>query len=135
VRYGEERCFAVRATDTISGALVLGPQSEPACVTPVDTFPPAAPKQLAAIAGVGVINLIWEPNAEADLAGYVVLRGAAPGDTLQAITPSPIRETTYRDEAVTPGVRYTYAVVAVDTATPQNVSGQSNRVEEASRTP
>ena len=135
VRYGEERCFAVRATDLVGGALVLGPPSEPACVTPVDTFPPAAPKQLAAIAGVGVINLIWEPNAEADLAGYIVLRGVAPGDTLQAITPSPIRETTYRDEAVTPGVRYTYAVVAVDTATPQNVSGQSNRVEESSRTP
>jgi len=134
-RYGEERCFAVRATDMVAGALVLGPQSEPACVTPVDTFPPAAPKQLAAIAGVGVINLIWEPNAETDLAGYIVLRGLAPGDTLQAITPSPMRETTYRDEAVTPGVRYTYAVVAVDTATPQNVSDQSNRVEEASRTP
>ncbi|MCC7241646.1 MAG: hypothetical protein IT180_06950, partial [Acidobacteria bacterium] len=47
----------------------------------------------------------------------------------------PIRETTYRDLSVTPGVRYTYAVVAVDNASPQNVSGQSNRVEETSRTP
>jgi hypothetical protein len=135
VRYGEERCFVVRAADRVAGALVLGPPSDAACVTPVDTFPPSAPKQLAAIAGVGVINLIWEPNTEADLGGYIVLRGVAPGDTLQALTPSPIRETTYRDEAVTPGVRYTYAVVAVDTATPQNVSGQSNRVEETSRTP
>jgi hypothetical protein len=64
-----------------------------------------------------------------------VLRGAAPGDTLQAITPAPIRDTTYRDESVRPGERYVYAVVAVDTAVPQNVSGQSNRVEEASRVP
>lgn len=135
VRYGEERCFVVRATDTVAGAVVVGPASVPACVTPVDTFPPAPPKQLAAIAGVGVINLIWEPNAEADLAGYIVLRGVAPGEALQAITPTPIRETTYRDESATPGVRYTYAVVAVDTASPQNVSGQSNRVEETSRTP
>ncbi|MGE3885459.1 MAG: hypothetical protein AB7H81_03430 [Vicinamibacterales bacterium] len=135
VRYGEERCFVVRPTDAVAGAVVVGPASMPACVTPVDTFPPAPPGQLAAIAGVGVINLIWEPNAEADLAGYIVLRGVAPGDALQAITPTPIRETTYRDEAATPGVRYTYAVVAVDTASPQNVSGQSNRVEETSRTP
>jgi predicted small lipoprotein YifL len=135
VRYGDERCFVVRAADLRSGTLVVGRASEPACVTPVDTFPPAAPQQLAAIAGVGVINLIWEPNTEPDLAGYIVLRGTAPGETLQALTPSPIRETTYRDQTATPGVRYVYAVVAVDSASPQNVSAQSNRVEDSSRTP
>ena len=54
---------------------------------------------------------------------------------LQAITPTPIRETTYRDQSVRPGERYVYAVVAVDNANPQNVSGQSNRVEESSRAP
>ena len=135
VRYGEERCFAVRPVDVVTGTVTVGRASAPACVTPVDTFPPAPPKQLAAIAGVGVINLIWEPNSEADLAGYIVLRGTAPGGTLQALTPSPIRETTYRDQTATPGVLYVYAVVAVDNASPQNVSGQSNRVEDSSRTP
>lgn len=135
VAFGVERCFVVRAVDTIAGAVTLGQASEPGCVTPVDTFPPAPPQRLAAIAGIGVINLIWEANTEADLGGYIVLRGTAPGDTLQALTPSPIRETTYRDTAVRPGERYVYAVVAVDTATPQNVSGQSNRVEESSRAP
>jgi hypothetical protein len=30
-------------------------------------------------------------------------------------------------------VRYVYAVVAVDTATPHNVSQQSNHVEETAR--
>jgi predicted small lipoprotein YifL len=135
VRYGEERCFVVRAVDVVTGTMTVGRPSQPACVTPVDTFPPAAPKQLAAIAGVGVVNLIWEPNTEPDLAGYIVLRGTAPGGTLQALTPTPIRETTYRDLTATPGVLYVYAVVAVDNASPQNVSGQSNRVEDSSRTP
>ena len=135
IRFGVERCFVVRAVDTIAGVATMGGASEPGCVTPVDTFPPAPPQRLAAIAGVDVINLIWEPNSEADLAGYLVLRGAAPGDTLQALTATPIRETTYRDQSVRAGERYVYAVVAVDTATPQNVSGQSNRVEEASRPP
>lgn len=133
--FGVERCFAVRAVDTLDGIVTVGPASEPACLTPADRFPPDPPQRLAAIAGVGVINLIWEPNTEADLAGYVVLRGIAPGDTLQALTPSPIRDTTYRDETVRPGERYVYAVVAVDNATPQNVSGQSNRVEESPRAP
>src|SRR5690606_10485531 len=135
VGFNVERCFTVRAVDQVGGATVIGPPSPPGCVTPADTFPPAEPTGLVAISGVGAINLSWEPNAEADLAGYVVWRGEAPGETLQALTSSPIRETNYRDETATPGVRYVYAVVAVDNATPQNVSGQSNRVEDQAREP
>ena len=80
-----------------------------------------------------MISLIWNANDEADLAGYLVLRGEAPGETLRAVTASPIRDTTYRDTDVRPGARYVYAVVAVDTATPPNISGQSARVEETVR--
>jgi hypothetical protein len=133
VTFGVERCFVVRAVDKVSGAVVMGPASKPTCVTPADTFPPAAPKSLAAIAGEGVISLIWEPNTEADLGGYLVLRGDAPGDTLRAITPEPVTATTYRDTTARAGTRYVYVVVAVDRATPQNVSAQSNRVEETAR--
>ena len=133
VAFGVERCFEVRAVDQIFGATVIGPASPRTCVTPKDTFPPAAPRNLAAIAGAGVINLIWDPNTDSDLAGYIVLRGDAPGDTLQAITPQPVTETSYRDETVKPGTRYVYVVVAVDRAEPQNVSPQSNRAEETAR--
>ncbi len=107
--------------------------SPPACITPRDTFPPAAPRNLAAVGAEGAVNLIWEPNDEPDLAGYIVLRGEAPGSKLEAITMTPIRETTFRDATTRPGARYVYAVVAVDTATPQNVSVESNRVEETAR--
>jgi hypothetical protein len=133
VVFGTERCFFVRPVDTVFGVVVQGPASATTCVTPTDTFPPVAPKSLAAIASAGVITLIWEPNTEADLAGYLVLRGEAPGDKLQALTPAPITSTNYRDTAVKPGVRYVYAVVAVDKAEPSNVSPQSNRAEETAR--
>lgn len=133
VAFGVERCFEVRPVDYLFGAVVIGPASPRTCVTPKDTFPPAAPTNLAAIAGAGVINLIWDPNAEADLAGYIVLRGEAPGDTLQAITPQPVTVTSYRDDSVRPGTRYVYVVVAVDRAEPHNVSPQSNRAEETAR--
>ena len=133
VTFGVERCFVVRAVDKLAGAVVMGAASPKTCVTPADTFPPAAPKSLAAIAGEGVISLIWEPNTEADLAGYLVLRGDAPGDTLRAITPEPVAATTFRDTTARAGARYVYVVVAVDRATPQNVSAQSNRVEETAR--
>jgi hypothetical protein len=133
VPFGVERCYEVRPLDQVFGVTVIGPPSPRTCVTPQDTFPPVAPKSLQAIAGSGVINLIWDANTETDLAGYIVLRGEAPGDTLQAITPAPVTTTTYRDETVRPGTRYVYAVVAVDRAVPQNVSPQSNRAEETAR--
>ena len=133
VTFGVERCFEVRPVDSIFGVTVVGPASPRTCITPLDTFPPAAPKSLQAIAGSGVINLIWDANSEADLVGYIVLRGEAPGDTLQAITREPVTGTTYRDETVRAGTRYVYAVVAVDRASPQNASPQSNRAEETAR--
>ena len=80
-----------------------------------------------------MINLIWDANSESDLAGYIVLRGEAPGDTLQPITKEPVTAPSYRDESVRPGTRYVYAVVAVDRATPPNTSPQSNRAEETAR--
>ena len=133
VVFNVERCFEVRPVDQVFGVTVIGPASPRTCVTPQDTFAPAAPRSLAAIAGSGVISLIWDANTESALAGYLVLRGEAPGDTLQPITPAPVTETSYRDESVTPGTRYVYAVVAVDRATPPNSSPQSNRAEETAR--
>jgi len=133
VTFGAERCFEVRPVDQVFGSAVIGPPSPRTCFTPKDTYPPAAPRSLAAIAGAAVINLIWDANSESDLAGYIVLRGEAPGDTLQPITKEPVTVTSYRDESVRPGTRYVYAVVAVDRATPPNTSPQSNRAEETAR--
>jgi hypothetical protein len=131
VTFGAERCFEVRPVDQVFGTTVIGPASPRTCFTPKDTYAPAAPKSLAAIAGAGVINLIWDANAEPDLAGYIVLRGEAPGDTLQPITQELVTGPSYRDESVRPGTRYVYAVVAVDRS--GNNSPQSNRAEEAAR--
>jgi hypothetical protein len=133
IELGKEQCFVVRTVVMAGTVAVESVPSERACMTPTDVFPPAAPKGLSAVAGSGVISLIWDANTESDLGGYVVLRGEAPGDTLQPLTPSPIRDTTFRDTTVKPGVRYVYAVVAVDRATPPNTSAQSVRVEETAR--
>jgi hypothetical protein len=130
---GLERCFVVRSVAVVGTASIESDPSEPICVTPRDTFPPAAPKNLQAVGSAGVISLIWEANAEPDLAGYLVLRGPAPGDTLQPLTPEAIKETRFQDRTTTPGVTYFYAIVAVDRATPPNKSAPSNRVQETAR--
>jgi len=134
VEFGVERCYTVRAVETFG---TLSVQSEnaapPACIKPSDVFPPAAPKSLAAVASPGAVSLIWEANGEPDLGGYLVYRSQAPDGQPQLLTPAPIRETTYRDERVKAGTRYSYFVVAVDVSTPPNVSERSNPVEEIAR--
>ena len=134
VSFNEERCYTVRGVRGVGPDMRVGASSAPACVSAVDTFPPAVPSGLATVASEGVINLIWEPNTDPDLGGYVVLRAEAPGDTLQPLTPAPISEASYRDAAVTPGVRYVYAVVAIDNRFPvPNLSAPSESTEETAR--
>ena len=130
--WGEKRCYVIVAAQTVAGVTIESEAPPPVCKTLVDTFPPAAPQDVKAIASEGVISLIWEPNAEKDLAGYIVLRGVEPAQTLQPVTPEsqPLVETSFKD-AVTPGIAYVYAVRAVDKA--GNLSPLSARVVETAR--
>ncbi|MEO8521279.1 MAG: fibronectin type III domain-containing protein [Acidobacteriota bacterium] len=133
VTWGTEECFVVRAVEKVGAAAIESEPSPPACVTPRDTFPPAAPKAVSIVAGTGTINLSWDASTEADLGGYLVLRGEAAGGPLVPLTPAPVAATNYEDTAVRPGVRYVYTIVAVDKATPPNQSAPSDRVEETAR--
>ena len=128
--WGEKRCYTIVAAETIDGATIESEAPPPTCRTLVDTFPPAAPKELKAISSEGAINLIREPNAELDLAGYIVLRGVEPAATLQPVTPEPIVEPSFKDN-VQPGIAYVYAVRAVDKA--GNASEPSARVVDTAR--
>jgi predicted small lipoprotein YifL len=125
LEYGKEHCFVVSAVQTHQAVTIESDVSPPACLTPVDKFPPAAPKGLRAVAEDGAVSLVWETNSEADFGGFLVLRGEGGDETLQPITPQPIKDANYRDTGVKPGVRYVYVVVAVDTATPRNTSPRS----------
>jgi hypothetical protein len=130
IEWGATRCYAVRAVEVVGGSTLESEAGEPRCEKLVDTFAPAAPKGLSAIPTDGAINLIWEPNAETDLAGYQVLRGRLPDAPMEPVTPAPIPDTSFLDN-VPPGVRFVYVVVAVDRA--GNRSAPSNRVEESAR--
>ncbi|HET7217637.1 MAG TPA: hypothetical protein VFJ02_06295 [Vicinamibacterales bacterium] len=123
--YGKEQCYVVRAIQTSQSVTIESDVSAPACLTPLDKFPPATPKNLRAVAEEGAVSLVWDPNGEADLGGYLILRDDGAGGTLQPITPQPIKDASYRDATVTAGLRYTYAIVAVDSATPRNPSAPS----------
>ena len=130
---GVERCFLVRTVDTvdqIDRLALRSAASETTCVLLVDIFPPAPPTGLVAVAGGGAISLTWDANAEADVTGYLVLRGRAPDGALEALTPEPVTVTNYRDTAVEAGAGYVYAVRALDGADPPNLSPASEQVTE-----
>jgi hypothetical protein len=128
--WGEERCYVVRAIERTAALSVESEAQAPRCVTLVDTFPPAAPKDLKAVSTEGAISLIWEASPESDLAGYIILRAQAPAEPVTPVVSAPVLETSFND-AVQPGVRFVYAVRAVDKA--GNASAPSNRVEETAR--
>ena len=128
--WGENRCYVVRAAATVGGSTIESDATPRLCETLTDTFPPTAPKELKAVPSEGAITLIWEPNEEKDLAGYIVMRGVATGEAIEPITPSPIPETALTD-AVRAGVPYVYVVKAVDKA--GNASPPSIRVVESAR--
>jgi hypothetical protein len=134
VEFGRARCYTVRAMRGTPPAIVTSEASAPLCINPIDVFAPAPPTGLAAVPSEGGISLIWEPNLELDLGGYLVLRREGSDATLRQLTASPIADARFRDTEVKPGARYTYSVVAVDAQLPlPNMSGESERVEEVAR--
>ena len=133
VRFGDEQCFRIRSVQVVQNVAVESAPSQPACVVARDIFPPAAPAGLQIVAGPDGVSLSWNANIEADLGGYLVLRGEATGDTLQPLTKEPVTETSYRDTTVASGVRYVYVIVAVDKSEPRNTSAQSARQEVTAR--
>ncbi|MEW5901697.1 MAG: hypothetical protein AB1715_09575 [Acidobacteriota bacterium] len=95
-------------------------------VIPRDSFPPAPPKGLTAIAAEGFIALSWEANTERDLAGYGVWRREAGKGEFTLLTSLPATVSSFSDQAVEKNRRYEYAITALDSA--GNESPQSNPV-------
>jgi len=125
VVFGRAQCFAVAALMVTGPVTVEGPPSAPACVTPVDRFPPAAPAGLQAVQEGSAVTLIWSAVDAPDLAGYIVLRADMGTETFQPLQRAPVPETTYRDTTVRAGATYLYTVIALDKT--GNPSEQSNR--------
>jgi uncharacterized caspase-like protein len=122
-------------TNVTSGGMhaeVEGEDSTIAEILTHDSFPPAAPTAVQAVAtsggGQSFIDLTWSLNSEADLAGYNVYRREAGGQPAK-INAEPVKTPAFRDLNVTAGHTYLYSVSAVDLR-----SNESGRSEETSET-
>ncbi len=110
----------------LGAALVLAltaPGPAPAQVQPTV---PGTPKNLVAVAGAGVVDLTWGASSR-DPVGYYVWRRTSDGIWRKIATTS-AATLTYRDDAVTNGRGYTYAIRAYNAI---GVSASSNLVTVA----
>jgi hypothetical protein len=118
--FGKTYLYTVRTVILAEGHPLESGDSAPAIITPRDTFPPAAPRDLVAAVLVGSptpaieVDLSWSINLEPDLAGYRVYRSEEEGTPGQLVTPELLLSPAYRDTSVAPGRRYWYRVTAVD---------------------
>jgi hypothetical protein len=95
-----------------------GPVSPAVTLVMADTFPPVAPAGLATIPGTQgntpTIDLSWQPDTEADIAGYNVYRREGPSGSFRRINDKIVFGPAFSDLTITPGTIYTYRVTAVD---------------------
>ncbi len=100
------RVRGLRASD--APRPVAGEYSEPFALTPEDRFPPAAPREVRAVATPTGVELSWTSNEEPDLAGFFVLRDG------QRINAKAQEAAAYSDLSAAAETTYRYAVIAVD---------------------
>ncbi len=107
--FGKEYRYAVQASSAEAQSEVAE-MSKP--FTPIDTFPPTVPQALAAVVGTSSVELVWDRDSEADLAGYRIYRDAGTGQ-FERIGESHDAPS-FSDKTVEHGKRYRYAVTAYD---------------------
>lgn len=124
IRFGETYEYRAQrvARVTIDGKKMelSGELSAPVQVEARDVFPPTVPIGLVAVptraenGNSAAIDLSWEPDAEADIAGYIVYRREGDGAWQRISPPEPVVGPAFHDAQVQPGHQYRYAVAAVD---------------------
>jgi hypothetical protein len=109
-QFGQPYSYIVIATAPAAKGEAQSELSQEASITPVDTFPPAAPIGLRAVPSTSSIELAWDRNTEPGLTGYRVYRATGNG-ALERVGESEIAS--YSDHKIEAGKTYRYAVTAV----------------------
>lgn len=106
VTNGETYSYYVTAVDT------NGNESQPSATVEATPHiaPPAVPVGLRVNPGNEQVQVMWQPNQEPDLAGYILYRDGSP------VTESLITRTQYLDTGLENFVTYEYRIQAVNTS-------------------
>ena len=124
IRFGEMYEYRAQRIETVKtdGHMLelRGALSLPARIHAVNSFPPAVPAGLVAVATPAhdgmppSIDLSWQPDAETGVAGYIVYRREEGQEQWERISPAqPVIGPAFHDAHVSAGQTYHYAVSAV----------------------
>ena len=111
-RFGHPKRYRVQAVSRDADPLILSGASDTLTIVPEDSFAPGAPRNVTAVDWDGEVRVYWDPNREADLAGYFVYRDRT-GGTVRKISPL-LQDRMFTDTTVREGETYRYRVSAVD---------------------
>ena len=112
-QFGKPYSYMVQAVAQAGEGQAQSDLSNVAAITPVDTFPPAAPIGLTAVPSTASVELVWERSAEPAVAVYRVYRALAAGPF--QLLAGKERLPAYSDRKIESGKIYRYAVSAVKT--------------------
>lgn len=139
--FGKTYVYIVRSVISNNGAPLESSDSQPAIITPRDTFPPATPKDISSAVLPGenpntvLVELSWSINSESDFAGYRVYRSDQLDVKGTLLTPDLLPTPAYRDTSVLPPHRYWYTVTAVDRSGNESAPSAATAVEVAQPSP
>jgi len=139
--FGKTYVYLIRSVIVVDDGPLESGDSVPLIVTPMDTFPPASPHEVAAVVLAGettgtlVVDLSWSISLETDLAGYRVYRSEQLGTSGERLNSELLPTPTVRDTSVQPGHRYWYTVTAVDRAGNESAPGAPLEVEVPQQAP
>jgi len=83
-------------------------------VVVVDDSAPAAPRGVHSISGDGQVKIVWYPNQEKDLKGYIIYRSTKKSGDYKEIGTVSAKVSSFIDDDVKNGTTYYYAVSAFD---------------------
>jgi fibronectin type 3 domain-containing protein len=114
--FGKQYVYQVQRIVKLAGGRAAQSElSANVSAAPLDKFAPAAPAGLVAVAAPKSVELTWEGNSEADMAGYRVYRAPA-GSTAFVKVADVSLVPSFSDRNVESGKKYSYVVTAIDQA-------------------
>jgi len=136
----EYRAQRIRRVSVDGETLELaGELSPPIQIVAADVFPPAVPAGLVAVVtrsengSETAIDLSWEPDAESDVAGYIVYRREGDAVWERISLAEPVVGPAFHDVHVRAGHSYSYTVSAIDQG--GHESARSAETQETVPTP
>jgi hypothetical protein len=127
MEFGKTYFYRVGTVASPSAGGIESLDSDPVEVTNKDVYPPRPPSEVAAISNGETISLVWAPNMEPDLAGYVVYR-SGPEKKFERIPDTLVTTAAWIDSSVVKGQTYFYRIKAIDQK--GNASDFSEEVSE-----